>query len=224
MNNLHNPPPLGSDSDNDVEVKVENKPIEGNGGSVVAIACEDFAIIGADTILQSTNNMIYTTEQRRLFEMTTKSVMGCTGCWCDVLGLSEQVKLQRQIYEIEHNREMSTEALARITSVVLYKRRFFPYQVYNILAGIDKNGQGAVYAYDPRGDIERFPYFASGDSKQLMLRVLENSIGSGKLSSSSDKTCSLTKEQAIAIVTECFSSTHTTTVAILNIITKDGIG
>lgn len=44
------------------------------------------------------------------------------------------------MYEHEHNKQMSTSAIAAMISTILYYRRFFPYYVYNIVAGIDDEG------------------------------------------------------------------------------------
>lgn len=44
------------------------------------------------------------------------------------------------MYEHVHNKEMNSQAVAQLLSVVLYHRRFFPFYTYNILAGLDKEG------------------------------------------------------------------------------------
>jgi 20S proteasome alpha/beta subunit len=44
------------------------------------------------------------------------------------------------MYLHEHNKDMSSTAVAAMLSTILYYRRFFPYYVYNIVAGIDDEG------------------------------------------------------------------------------------
>jgi len=44
------------------------------------------------------------------------------------------------MYRHEHNKDMTTMATAAMLSTILYYRRFFPYYVYNIVAGIDDEG------------------------------------------------------------------------------------
>jgi hypothetical protein len=71
-----------------------------------------------------------------------------TDVWANTIKMSlwrEATPLMRplfilQMYEHEHNKKMSTVAVAAMLSTMLYSRRFFPYYVYNIVAGLDEEG------------------------------------------------------------------------------------
>lgn len=65
--------------------------------SIVAISGKDFAIIASDTRL-SEGFMIFTRKQPKLFELSNKTVLGCTGCWCDTLSLTNVVQTQMKVF------------------------------------------------------------------------------------------------------------------------------
>lgn len=56
--------------------------------------------------------------------------------------------------------------MAQSLSNTLYGKRFFPFYTFNILAGLDADGTGAVYSYDAVGSYERTGYAAQGTGKQ----------------------------------------------------------
>lgn len=59
---------------------------------------------------------------------------------------------------------------------MLYNRRMFPYYVYNILAGIEADGTGAVYSFDPVGSYEREACRAAGAAQSLLQPFLDNQV------------------------------------------------
>lgn len=72
---------------------------------------------------------------------------------------------------------MSTPAVAQLLSVLMYNKRFFPYYTSNILAGLDEQGQGIVYSYDPIGHREAWPRFRAGGSAGALLQpLLDNQV------------------------------------------------
>ncbi|XP_011300206.1 proteasome subunit beta type-1 [Fopius arisanus] len=205
--------------------KVHFSPYADNGGSVVAIAGEDFAIIAAETRL-SAGYSIYTRHQDKLFKLSDKTVLGCSGCWCDTLTLTRILAARTQMYKHEHNKDMSTPATAQMLSTMLYYKRFFPYYVSNILAGLDENGNGCIYSYDPIGHVERNMYRAGGSSGALLQPLLDNLVGL-KNQEKPDRE-PLTKEKALAIIKDVFISAterdiYTGDSVSIKIITKDGI-
>jgi 20S proteasome subunit beta 6 len=86
------------------------------------------------------------------------------------------MELTLQWYEHAHNKPMGLKAIARMIQTMLYGRRFFPYYVYNILGGIEEDGTGAVYSFDPVGSYEREACRAAGAAQSLVQPFLDNQI------------------------------------------------
>lgn len=130
------------------------------------------------------------------------------------------------MYEHLHNKKMSTTAVAQMLSILMYNRRFFPYYVSNVLAGIDENGEGVIYSYDPIGHCERKKYSAGGSAGPLLQPVLDSQVGL-KNQVGIEKV-SIPLERAKAIIRDTLISAaerdiYTGDGVIFNIITKDGI-
>ena len=200
-------------------------PYADNGGSVIALAGDDFCVIAADTRL-STGFSIYTREQQKLFSLSDKTILGCSGCWCDTLTLTRLLSARMQMYKHNHQKDMSTPAIAQMLSTMLYYKRFFPYYVSNILGGIDDKGKGCVYSYDPIGHCEVTTYRAGGSAGALLQPLLDNQVGF-KNQEGVEHT-PLAQERAIAIIKDVFISAaerdiYTGDSISIKVITKDGI-
>jgi 20S proteasome subunit beta 6 len=48
------------------------------------------------------------------------------------------------MYKHSNNKAMTTGAIAAMLSTILYSRRFFPYYVYNIIGGLDEEGNSLL--------------------------------------------------------------------------------
>ena len=97
---------------------------------------------------------------------------------------------------------ISCAAVAQRLSVMLYSRRFFPYYAFNILAGLDNEGEsvtvgvtnvrsslvlpvtyyththtsgrGCVYSFDVVGSYDRETYRAGGSASSMLQPLLDN--------------------------------------------------
>ncbi|XP_014218883.1 proteasome subunit beta type-1-like [Copidosoma floridanum] len=213
------------DYDTQVPRQHHFSPYANNGGSVVALSGDDFSLIAADTRL-STGFSIYTRDQEKLFTLSPNTVLGCTGCWCDILTLTRVVAARTQMYQHEHHKDMSTPAVAQMLSTMLYHKRFFPYYIGNVLAGLDSDGKGVIYRYDPVGHMEENKFFATGSSGALLQPLLDNQIGYQNQENVIE--VKLTKEKAVAIAKDVFISAaerdiYTGDAITIKIITQDGI-
>ena len=134
--------------------------------------------------------------------------------------------MRMKSYRHLHNKSMSTPAVAQMMATMLYHKRFFPYYISNILGGLDDQGRGCLYSYDPVGHMERNMYRAGGSSVSLLQPLLDNQVGLKNMENMEKNPLSL--EKAISIIHDVFISAaereiHTGDGIQLNIITKDGI-
>lgn len=204
----------------------EFSPYTDNGGTVVAVAGKDYAIIASETRLSS-GYQILTRHQSKLFKLTPKCVLGSTGCWADALAFAKLLELKVRNYFFDHNQQISTPACAHYISHLLYQKRFFPYYISNIIAGLDKEGKGCVYSYDPVGHYEQHRYRAGGSSSTLIQPFLDNKVG--LKNTQTDKSVEdLSLEDALTIVKDAFVSAGERDIYVgdkvdIRVITKDGI-
>ncbi|PVF98515.1 putative PRE7-20S proteasome subunit [Serendipita vermifera] len=150
-------------------------PYTENGGTILAIAGQDFAVIAGDT-RQSEGYNIQTRYAPKVFRLTDKAVLAVNGFAADGNMFVQKVQQRLEWYQHAHNKEMPLRAIARLIQTMLYAKRFFPYYVYNILGGIEEDGSGAVYSFDPVGSYERETCRAAGAAQSLVQPFLDNQI------------------------------------------------
>mmetsp|Transcript_62508 Transcript_62508/g.167646 ORF Transcript_62508/g.167646 Transcript_62508/m.167646 type:complete len:85 (+) Transcript_62508:471-725(+) len=71
---------------------------------------------------------------------------------------------------------MPAPAIGQMLATTLYGRRFFPFYTFNIVGGLDENGEGCVFSYDAIGCFERLKYTASGSGQALVEPFLDNLV------------------------------------------------
>ncbi|KAF5314851.1 hypothetical protein D9619_007266 [Psilocybe cf. subviscida] len=150
-------------------------PYTENGGTILAIAGADFSVIAGDT-RQSEGYSIQTRYAPKVFKLTDKAVLAVNGFAADGNMFVKKVRQRLEWYRHAHAKDMPIRAIARLIQTMLYARRFFPYYVYNILGGIEEDGTGAVYSFDPVGSYEREACRAAGAAQSLVQPFLDNQI------------------------------------------------
>jgi 20S proteasome subunit beta 3 len=81
--------------------------------------------------------------------------LGLTGLATDVLTLSDEFRLKHNMYKMREERKMEPETFANLVSSTLYEKRFGPYFVGPIVAGINgKSGKPFICGFDSIGCID----------------------------------------------------------------------
>eukprot|EP00878_Enallax_costatus_P011701 GHUV01012216.1.p1 GENE.GHUV01012216.1~~GHUV01012216.1.p1 ORF type:complete len:233 (+),score=54.66 GHUV01012216.1:343-1041(+) len=150
-------------------------PYDDNGGTCLAVAGADYCIVAASTRM-STGYSILTRRQSKILQLTDKTVIASAGCQVDMKALQKLLQARNVMFQHNHGKPMSCKAAAQLLSNTLYYKRFFPYYTFNICAGLDEEGRGAVFTYDAIGSYERTGYSCQGSGKDLIQPVLDNQL------------------------------------------------
>jgi len=150
-------------------------PYDNNGGTVLAVAGEDYVVCAADTRM-STGYSIMTRDYKKIEKMSDRCVMASAGFMADAATLKKTLKARCVTYEFQNDKPMGCVSFAQMLSNTLYYRRFFPYYTFNIVAGLDAEGKGAVFTYDAVGSYERTNYSCQGSGQSLIMPVLDNQL------------------------------------------------
>ncbi len=117
---------------------------------------------------------------------------------------------------------------------MLYGKRFFPYYVHTIIAGLDEEGVGAIYSFDPVGSYEREQCRAGGAAASLIMPFLDNQVNFKNQyipeSNGTEKrpVAYLELEEVLELVKDAFSSATERHIHVgdgleILIVTKDGV-
>ena len=168
----------------------------------LGIAGKDFAVIAADTRLSEGYSILSRAVSRAAL-LTPRCVVATGGCHTDVATLHKVLGMASARYALAHEAAPSTPALAQLLSTTLYGRRFMPYYAFNVVAGLDAEGRGAVYTYDAVGSYERVAYAAQGSGQKLIIPLLDNIVG-GKNRADRTPPAELAVDEAVALAIEAF--------------------
>ncbi|KAJ3302954.1 Proteasome subunit beta type-1 [Kappamyces sp. JEL0829] len=151
-------------------------PLEHAFRTSLAIAGKDFCVVAGDT-RQSEGYSINSRYAPKVFHLENNAVLATGGMYADSITLVKRIAQRLEWYHYQHDKPMSAPAVAQMLSTMLYGKRFFPYFVWNTLGGLDENGNGCVFSYDPVGNYEKRLYQCAGSAGHLIQPFLDNQIG-----------------------------------------------
>lgn len=107
-----------------------------NGGLVIAMTGKDCCAIAADRRFGTQHNTI-STDFKKIYEVNPYIYMGLPGLATDTITLSQRLKFRVNLYEMRENRLITPKTFGSLLANTLYERRFGPYFIEPVIAGID---------------------------------------------------------------------------------------
>ena len=95
----------------------------------------------------------------------------CAGMIADMQVLVRQVTALAKIRRLETRREVPPNSIAKLMSVIMFERRFFPLLTQVIVGGIDQKPQ--IYTLDPLGSVLPDEYATVGTGAEMALGIMD---------------------------------------------------
>ncbi|KAL3832216.1 hypothetical protein ACJMK2_023876 [Sinanodonta woodiana] len=146
-----------------------------NGAAVIAMKGRECVAIAADRRFGVQAQTI-NTDFQKIFEMGPRVYIGLPGLATDVQTVSQRLQFKLNLYELRENRRIKPKTFMSMVSNLLYERRFGPYFVEPVIAGLDpKTNEPFVASMDLIGcPMVTNDFVVSGTCSEQMYGMCES--------------------------------------------------
>lgn len=118
-----------------------------NGSAIIAMAGKDCIGIAADRRLGQ-NLTTIDTNFTKIFNLQPRVMVGLSGLATDVQTVKNQLDYRLKLYQLREERNMTPQVLSNLMSTMLYEKRFGPYYMEPIIAGLGEDGKPFLSSMD----------------------------------------------------------------------------
>lgn len=141
------------------------------GTTTVGIVCKDGVVLTADR-RASLGNMVISKGVTKIFQVDDHLALAGAGTVGDILSLVRALRAEAKLYRAKVGKEMSTKALATLTSNILGGRKYLPYFGWFLIGGYDE--KSSLYSIDMAGGITEDKYVSAGSGMEFAYSILDN--------------------------------------------------
>jgi proteasome beta subunit len=140
------------------------------GATAVGISFDNGVVLASEKRV-SYGNFVVNKNTKKTFPVTDQVGAACAGMIADMQILVRQVGALAKIRKLETRRNVPPNSIAKMMSVIMFERRFFPLLTQVIVGGIDNKPQ--IYTLDPLGSVLPDDYAAVGSGAEMALGVMD---------------------------------------------------
>ncbi|KAI0187425.1 nucleophile aminohydrolase [Xylaria scruposa] len=152
-----------------------SSPFSINGGACVAMVGKDCVAIACDLRL-GLQALTVSNNFPKVFQYGDNVFLGLTGLATDVSTVSDLFRYKVNMYRLREERAIAPTTFANLVSSSLYERRFGPYFVSPVVAGLDpKTGAPFICGFDSIGCIDfAKDFIVSGTASEQLFGMCES--------------------------------------------------
>ncbi|MGA9171974.1 MAG: proteasome subunit beta [Nitrososphaeraceae archaeon] len=140
------------------------------GATAVGISYDNGVILGSEKRV-SYGNFVVNKNTKKTFSVTNQVGAACAGMVADMQVLVRQVGALAKIRKLETRRNVAPNSIAKLMSVIMFERRFFPLLTQVIVGGIEIKPE--IYTLDPLGSVLPDEYASVGTGAEMALGILD---------------------------------------------------
>jgi len=140
------------------------------GATVVGISYNNGVILAAEKRI-SFGNFVVNKNMKKTFPVTDHVGAACAGMVADMTVLVRQVEALAKIRKLETRREVAPNSVAKLMSVIMFERRYFPLLTQVIVGGVNEKPE--IYTLDPLGSVLPDRYAAVGTGAEMALGIMD---------------------------------------------------
>ncbi|MCK5669807.1 archaeal proteasome endopeptidase complex subunit beta [Candidatus Bathyarchaeota archaeon] len=141
------------------------------GATTVGLICSDGVVLASEKRV-SYGRLVASTRGKKVFKLTDNIGLAFAGLMSDMQALVREVSAYANLFRLEKNRPISTKALSKLISNMLFNRRMMPLLMETVVGGYDANGP-SLYSLDLAGSLIPDVFLAAGSGAQIAIGVLE---------------------------------------------------
>ena len=141
------------------------------GATAVGITFDNGVLLASEKRI-SFGNFVVNKNTKKTFPITTQVGAACAGMVADMNVLTRQVTALAKVRKLETRRDLATNSIAKLMSVIMFERRYFPLLTQVIVGGLDNKPK--IYTLDPLGSLLPDEYAAVGTGAEMALGVLDS--------------------------------------------------
>jgi proteasome beta subunit len=140
------------------------------GATAVGISYQGGVLLAAEKRV-SFGNFVVNKNTKKTFPVTEFVGAACAGMIADMQVLVRQVGALAKIRKLETKRNIAPNSVAKLMSVIMFERRFFPLLTQVIVGGVE--GKPQIYTLDPLGSLLPDEYAAVGTGAEMALGIMD---------------------------------------------------
>lgn len=146
------------------------------GATAVGITFDGGVLLAAEKRI-SFGTYVVSKTGKKTFRITEYVGAACAGMVADMQILVRQIEALAKIRALEMRATVPPNSIAKMVSVMLFERRYFPLLTQVIIGGV--NGKPVIYTLDPLGSLLPDDFAAAGTGSEIAIGVLESGYKPG---------------------------------------------